>query len=189
MERRFARIFRYLSPRVKILVRGPICGREMGARESLVARGPARCLTIKLGFWCCFAAATLAAVGGAHAQSTDDSLRIYAGRHLARPATIVGTRTRRIFGQGPSYYRRPCCRLGGSNQAARVKRSRHWPRPWPRPRLNWSIRRSRAREALTAKNSLTASDARLVEDAFERRLSELPSSDAATAGPEVIATT
>jgi ERF superfamily len=35
-----------------------------------------------------------------------------------------------------------------------------------------------AREALTAKNSLTASDAKLVEDAFERRLSELPSSDA-----------
>jgi ERF superfamily len=33
-----------------------------------------------------------------------------------------------------------------------------------------------AREALTAKNSLTATDARLVEDAFERRLSELPSS-------------
>ena len=78
MKRRFARIFRHLSPRVKILVRGPICGRDMGARESLVARGPGRCLTIKLGFWCCFAAATLAAVGGAHAQSTDDSLRIYA---------------------------------------------------------------------------------------------------------------
>src|SRR5262249_52083091 len=35
-----------------------------------------------------------------------------------------------------------------------------------------------AREALTAKNSLTATDAKLVEDAFERRLSELPSSDA-----------
>ena len=31
-----------------------------------------------------------------------------------------------------------------------------------------------AREALTAKNSLTATDAKLVEDAFERRLSELP---------------
>jgi hypothetical protein len=45
-----------------------------------------------------------------------------------------------------------------------------------------------AREALTRKNSLTATDANLVEDAFERRLSELPSSDAA-AGPEVIATT
>src|SRR5262245_111471 len=44
-----------------------------------------------------------------------------------------------------------------------------------------------AREALTAKNSLTATDAKLVEDAFERRLSELPSSDAAAAGPEVIA--
>ena len=35
-----------------------------------------------------------------------------------------------------------------------------------------------AREALAAKNTLTASDAKLVEDAFERRLSELPSSDA-----------
>ena len=46
-----------------------------------------------------------------------------------------------------------------------------------------------ARGALTAKNSLTATDAKLVEDAFERRLSELPSSDAAAAGPEVIATT
>src|SRR5262249_28841894 len=34
-----------------------------------------------------------------------------------------------------------------------------------------------AREALTAKNSLTTTDAKLVEDAFERRLSELSSSD------------
>jgi len=57
-----------------------------------------------------------------------------------------------------------------------------------------------AREALTAKNSLTATDARLVEDAFERRLSELPSSDAAAPSnddsslpqieaPQVLATT
>jgi hypothetical protein len=36
-----------------------------------------------------------------------------------------------------------------------------------------------AGEALIAKNSLTANDAKLVEDAFERRLSELPSSEAA----------
>jgi ERF superfamily len=36
-----------------------------------------------------------------------------------------------------------------------------------------------ARKALTAKNSLIATDAKLVEDAFERRLSELPSSEAA----------
>jgi ERF superfamily len=43
-----------------------------------------------------------------------------------------------------------------------------------------------AREALTAKNSLAAADAKLVEDAFEQRLSELPSSEA-TAGPEAIA--
>ena len=36
-----------------------------------------------------------------------------------------------------------------------------------------------ARKALVAKNGLTAADARQVEDAFERRLSELPSSDSA----------
>jgi hypothetical protein len=36
-----------------------------------------------------------------------------------------------------------------------------------------------AREALAAKNSLTATDAKLVEDAFERRLSELPSFETA----------
>jgi ERF superfamily protein len=40
-----------------------------------------------------------------------------------------------------------------------------------------------AREALGAKNSLTATDAKLVEDTFERRLSELPSTEAA-ARPE-----
>jgi hypothetical protein len=34
-----------------------------------------------------------------------------------------------------------------------------------------------AGKALTAKNSLTATDAKLVEDAFERKLSELPSSE------------
>jgi hypothetical protein len=55
-----------------------------------------------------------------------------------------------------------------------------------------------AQEALTAKNSLTAADAKLVEDAFERRLLELPSSDAAASnddssmpqieGPQVTAT-
>jgi ERF superfamily len=55
-----------------------------------------------------------------------------------------------------------------------------------------------AREALTTKNSLTATDAKLVEDAFERRLSECPSSEATapsndpsvqTARTKVIATT
>jgi hypothetical protein len=57
-----------------------------------------------------------------------------------------------------------------------------------------------AREALIAKNSLTATDAKLVEDAFERRLSELPSSETAApsdddssvpqiAAPQVIAAT
>jgi hypothetical protein len=57
-----------------------------------------------------------------------------------------------------------------------------------------------ARDALTAKNSLSAADAKLVEDAFERTLSELPSSDGAafsndhssvpqTAGPQETAIT
>jgi hypothetical protein len=57
-----------------------------------------------------------------------------------------------------------------------------------------------AHEALAAKNTLMATDAKFVEDAFERRLSELPSSDAAApsngdtsvpqiAAPQVIATT
>jgi hypothetical protein len=36
-----------------------------------------------------------------------------------------------------------------------------------------------AREALIAKNSLTAADAKLLEDAFEQRLSELASSESA----------
>jgi hypothetical protein len=56
-----------------------------------------------------------------------------------------------------------------------------------------------ARDALTAKNSLSTADAKLVEDAFERRLSELSSSDAAApsngepsvpqiSDPQVIAT-
>jgi len=57
-----------------------------------------------------------------------------------------------------------------------------------------------AHEAVTTKNSLTTTDAKLVEDAFERRLSELSSSDAAApshgepsmpqiSGPQVIAPT
>src|SRR5262249_47927919 len=49
---------------------------------------------------------------------------------------------------------------------------------------------TRAGKALVAKNSLTANDAKLVEEAFERRLSELPSSDSAgpsNDGPSVIA--
>src|SRR5262249_41039801 len=57
-----------------------------------------------------------------------------------------------------------------------------------------------AGEALVDKNSLTATDAKLVEDAFERRLSEFPSSEAAAlsnddpslpriAEPQVIFTT
>ena len=41
-----------------------------------------------------------------------------------------------------------------------------------------------APEALTAKNSLTAADAKLVEDAFERRLSELPYPTRLQPGPK-----
>ena len=46
-----------------------------------------------------------------------------------------------------------------------------------------------AREALTARNSLTASDAKLVDDAFEQRLSELPSPEAAAASNDEFAVT
>jgi hypothetical protein len=42
-----------------------------------------------------------------------------------------------------------------------------------------------AREALSAKNSLTAADAKLVEDAFVRRLSQLPSSETAASSDDV----
>jgi S1-C subfamily serine protease len=83
MKRRFTSIFRYLFSCDVVLLRGLICGRDTG--ESLVARAPARSLTTNLGFGCCFAAATLAAVGGAHAQSTDDSLRIYAVNIIQDP--------------------------------------------------------------------------------------------------------
>src|SRR5262245_8987797 len=38
---------------------------------------------------------------------------------------------------------------------------------------------TRAHDALPAKNGLTATHVKLVEDAFERRLSELPSAEAA----------
>ena len=44
------------------------------------------------------------------------------GRHLARSATIVGARTRRISGKGPNHYRRPCCHPGCSHQAKRAHR-------------------------------------------------------------------
>jgi hypothetical protein len=48
-----------------------------------------------------------------------------------------------------------------------------------------------AGEAIVAKNSLTAADAKLVENAFEQRLSELPSSESSMPqieGPQAIAT-
>jgi hypothetical protein len=78
MKRHFPRIFRYLySPPDSSTERGDLRSRH-GSKGSLVARGSARSLTINLGFGCCFAAATLTAIGGAHAQPTDDSLRIYA---------------------------------------------------------------------------------------------------------------
>ena len=48
-------------------------------------QGSACRLTVNLGVLCCFAAAILAAVGGAHAQSIDDSLRIYAVNIIQDP--------------------------------------------------------------------------------------------------------
>src|SRR5215471_14270217 len=50
MERRFTSIFRYLFSCATVLLRGLICGRDTGARESLVAWARARSLTINLGF-------------------------------------------------------------------------------------------------------------------------------------------
>ena len=94
MKRQFTSIFRYLFSCATVLLRGLICGRDTGARESLVARAPARSLTISLGFGCCFAAATLSAVGGAHAQSTDDSLRIYAVNIIQDPIATNDARCR-----------------------------------------------------------------------------------------------
>ena len=84
MKKRFTSIFRCLFSRATVLLRGLIC-RDTGARESLLARAPARSLTFNLGFGYSFAAATLAAVGGAQAQSTDDSLRIYAVNIIQDP--------------------------------------------------------------------------------------------------------
>ena len=46
-----------------------------------------------------------------------------------------------------------------------------------------------AQEALAAKNRLAAADAKLVEDAFEYRLSELASSDTAEAADDAAPTT
>src|SRR5215475_3830300 len=46
-----------------------------------------------------------------------------------------------------------------------------------------------AREALTAKNSLAAADAKLVEDAFERRLPELAPSQSAEAADDAAPST
>src|SRR2546430_4837010 len=63
MKKQFARIYRCLSSR----------GQEDADRP-----GAARALAVSLGIGCCLAVAALATLGQAHAQSTDDSLRIYA---------------------------------------------------------------------------------------------------------------
>ena len=75
---------------------------------------------------------------------------------------------------------------GRARQAVKPRAQRSWIRSnrrrcatscWPSsPSMNSADRAATwARAALPAKNSLTASDAKLVEDAFEQRLSQLPS--------------
>src|SRR5262245_8802361 len=75
MKKQFIRIFRHLYfPREKADLRS----RHGGSKETAGRRGPARGLSINFGFGCCLAVATLSAFGNAHAEPTDDSLRIYA---------------------------------------------------------------------------------------------------------------
>jgi Trypsin-like peptidase domain len=65
MKEQFTRIYKCLS-------------RQGGNQESAYRREPTRTLVVILGIGCCLAVATLASFADAHAQSTDDSLRIYA---------------------------------------------------------------------------------------------------------------
>jgi Trypsin-like peptidase domain len=68
MKKQFPRIYRYLSR--------PCEGSE--GKDGAYRQGPARSLAFNLGIACCLAVAALATFGQAHAQSSDDSLRIYA---------------------------------------------------------------------------------------------------------------
>ena len=65
MKDQFTRIYKCLS-------------RQGGNQEFAYRREPTRTLVVNLGIGCCLAVATLVPFEDAHAQSTDDSLRIYA---------------------------------------------------------------------------------------------------------------
>src|SRR5215510_2320116 len=83
MKRQFTRRFSYLySAHDSSATRADPRSRRKGNAH---CQGSACRLTINLGVSCCFAAATLAAFGSAHAQSTDDSLRIYAVNIIQDP--------------------------------------------------------------------------------------------------------
>jgi Trypsin-like peptidase domain len=71
MKKQFTRIYKCLS-------------RQGEGRES-ANRQPTRSLAVKLGIGCCLAVATLVSFGDGHAQSTDDSLRIYAVNIIQDP--------------------------------------------------------------------------------------------------------
>ncbi len=75
MKKQFPQIYRYLSR--------PCEGSE--GKDSAYCQRPARSLAINLGIGCCLAVAALPTFGQAHAQSTDDSLRIYAVNILLDP--------------------------------------------------------------------------------------------------------
>src|SRR5262245_57110977 len=86
MKRQFTRIFNYLiSPRNSSANRADLRSRHNGSKGRAHRQRPARNLAVNLGFGCCLAAATLASAGGAHAQSPDDSLRLYAVNIIQDP--------------------------------------------------------------------------------------------------------
>jgi hypothetical protein len=72
MKRQFTRIYKYLS-------------RQGGGKWSVHRQEPACSLVVNLVIGCCLTVATVASVGDAHAQSTDDSLRIYAVNIIQDP--------------------------------------------------------------------------------------------------------
>src|SRR6266540_3368765 len=65
MKKQFFRIYKCLA-------------RPGSNKDSAYRQGAARALTVNVGIGCCLAVATLVSFADAHAQSTDDSLRIYA---------------------------------------------------------------------------------------------------------------
>ena len=80
MKRQFKRIFRYLySPRDSFAERVDLQSGQGKGKGRAHRHEPARNLAVSLGFGFCLAAVSiLASSGDTHAQSTDDSLRLYA---------------------------------------------------------------------------------------------------------------